>query len=950
MNLDYKKIESKWKEKWEATGLYKVSEDPSRPKFYVLDMFPYPSGAGLHVGHPLGYVASDIFSRYKRMKGFNVLHPMGYDAFGLPAEQYALDTGVHPAKSTSDNIKRYRGQLDNIGLSFDWSRQVRTDDPAYYKWTQWIFLQLFRHYYDLDENKALPIDHLITLFEKNGSEGVHASTSIHQPFSSSDWKSMTAAGKESILMNYRLAYRKIGYVNWCEALGTVLANDEVKDGLSERGGFPVVQKEMMQWSLRITAYAERLLQGMDSIQFSDSLKSIQRNWIGKSEGALIDFQVVDQNDVCIKIFTTRPDTIFGCTFIVLAPDHELVPSLTSPGQEGPVSELIEKSKVKSTEPKTTASKKAEGTWTGAYALHPITGDKLEIWIADYVLKDYGTGAIMAVPGDDERDHAFATTYNLLVVEVIDRSGAVNSTMEDRQGKLMNSAFLNGLEVEPAIANILDYLEKHQLGKRKVEYKLRDANFSRQRYWGEPFPIYYDSEGLVHDLKDSELPHVLPELDDFKPSPDGRSPLARLDAWARPSVDVSLETDTMPGYAGSSWYFLRYMDPGNNNAIASPEAINYWRDVDLYVGGMEHAVGHLMYSRFWHKFLHDLGCVPTDEPYKKMVNQGMIQGIVENVLLLKERNNGKARFISSELAAARNIPDEAVSKIPVHISFVTSYGMPTSHLEANGIDAFVKWRPEFVQAEFECFDGVFSYPNLKGATLYTQSEVGKMSKRYHNVVNPDDVIEKYGADCFRMYEMFLGPVEQSKPWDTMGIEGVSKFLKKFWSLFYNDQDEWIVTQDQPKESSLKALHAAIKKVTEDVERFSFNTAISQFMICVNELRKTEERSIHILMPLVRAIAPFAPFISEELWQQLGNKESVHKAAFPDYEEQWLVQTSVLYPVCVNGKKRSELNLPVGSTPEVIESMAKELPEIIKWIEGKPVKKVIVVPDKMINIVI
>ena len=950
MKLDYKTIESKWKRTWDETGLYKVTEDTSRPKYYVLDMFPYPSGAGLHVGHPLGYVASDIYSRYKRMKGFHVLHPMGYDAFGLPAEQYALDTGVHPARSTSDNITRYRAQLDNIGFSFDWSRQVRTDDPTYYKWTQWIFLRLFNHYYDKSADKAIPIELLINTFTKEGSAGVKAACSEHKPFSASDWLNMSKAEQESMLMNYRLAFRKVGYVNWCEALGTVLANDEVKDGLSERGGFPVVQKEMMQWSLRVTAYAERLLNGMDTIQWSESLKTIQRNWIGRSEGAFIDFKVAGHDPLVVKIFTTRPDTIFGCSFVVVAPDHDIVSTIRTAAQREAIDAFLEKSKLKSADVKTAGQKTVEGAWTGAYALHPVTNEKIQIWIADYVLKDYGTGAIMAVPGDDERDRAFASHHRLPIIEVIDRSGVINAGMEDRQGVLINSSFLDGLSVEEAIAGILDYLEANKTGTRQVAYRLRDANFSRQRYWGEPFPIYYDADGLVHDMSDEALPHVLPDLDDFKPSPDGRSPLARLDAWARPSADVIRETDTMPGYAGSSWYFLRYMDPHNEDAFASPEAVSYWKDVDLYVGGVEHAVGHLMYSRFWHKFLYDLGYVPTQEPFKKLVNQGMIQGIVESLYLLKERKNGKAHFISSELVAARDIPAELLSSIPVHISFVSAYGSPNSHLDKNGIEAFIKWRPEYAEAIFECFEGQFTVSNLDGAVFYTNSEVGKMSKRYHNVVNPDDVIEKYGADCFRMYEMFLGPIEQSKPWDMMGIEGISKFLRRLWSLFYNEQDEWIVSNQEPKETSFRTLHATIKKTNEDIERFSFNTAISQFMICVNELKKTEERSALILTPLVQLMAPFAPFIAEELWQQLGQTTSVHTSAFPLHDEKWLVNTSINYPVCINGKKRSEIILPVGTPNNVIEQSAKELPEIIKWLEGNAIKKVIIIPEKMVNIVI
>ena len=948
MKLDYQHIESKWKKIWSETELYKVREDTSKPKFYVLDMFPYPSGAGLHVGHPLGYVGSDIYARYKRMKGFNVLHPMGYDAFGLPAEQYALDTGVHPAKSTGDNILRYRAQLDNIGFSFDWSRQVRTDDPSYYKWTQWIFLQLYRHYYDRDADKAIPITKLVSIFEKEGNAGVNAASSKQKIFTASEWAGMSEAERSNVLMNYRLAYRKIGYVNWCEALGTVLANDEVKDGVSERGGFPVVQREMLQWSLRITAYAERLLSGMDELQWNESLKTIQRNWIGKSEGAFVDFTVADSSAGPIKIFTTRPDTIFGATFMVLAPDHDLVPEITTLSQKDAVESFRDISKNKSASQKVIGQKTVDGVWTGAHALHPITNERIQIWIADYVLKDYGTGAIMAVPGDDERDRAFAEHHHLPIVEIIERSGT--GEIGDKEGKMINSSFLDGLDIPDAIEKMLSYLEEKNIGVRQVEYKLRDANFSRQRYWGEPFPIFYDENGLPHEMNTEDLPLELPELDDFKPSPDGRSPLARHTSWANPSPGIFRETDTMPGYAGSSWYFLRYMDPHNSSEFAAESAINYWKDVDLYVGGIEHAVGHLMYSRFWHKFLFDLNLVPTEEPFKKLVNQGMIQGIVEYVLLLKEKVDGHAYFISSDALVKNGLTQENVSRIPVHIDFVTSYGQPSSHLDDKGIKSFIEWRPEFQDAIFECSNGLFRAPELNGAILYTQSEIGKMSKRYHNVVNPDDVIERYGADCFRMYEMFLGPIEQSKPWDTMGIEGVSKFLKKMWGLFFNDQDELIVTHNPAQNGSHKVLHATIKKTIEDIERFSFNTAISQFMICVNELRKLDEHSVEILDPLVRLMAPFAPFLSEELWQQIGHKDSVHTAGFPMAEAKWLVQDSITYPVCINGKKRSEVTLSINSSNEEIESSARNLPEIHKWIEGKPIRKVIIVPEKMINLVV
>jgi len=913
-------------------------------------MFPYPSGSGLHVGHPLGYVASDIVARYMRKKGYNVLHPMGYDAFGLPAEQYALDTGVHPAKSTSDNIKRYREQLDNIGLSFDWSREVRTDDPSYYKWTQWIFLELFRHYYDKDLDKAQPITKLMIAFEKAGSIGVNAVTTQRIPFSADDWKSMTPAEQSNVLMNYRLAYRKIGYVNWCEALGTVLANDEVKDGVSERGGFPVVQKEMLQWSLRITAYAERLLSGMINLDWNESLKTIQRNWIGRSEGAFIDFKIGGYDSHSIKIFTTRPDTIFGCTFMVLSPEHDLVSIITPDHDQSRVETFLEGYRSRAAEQKIAGQKTLNGIWTGASAIHPITGNLIPIWIADYVLKDYGTGAIMAVPGDDERDRNFAVHQNLPIVEIIDRSKVQGEGMDHQQGFLINSSFLDGQNIEEAITSMLEYLERHGLGTRHVEFKLRDSNFSRQRYWGEPFPVYYDDDNVAHDLPDFLLPHFLPELDDFKPSPDGRSPLARHTSWAHPKSGMHFETDTMPGYAGSSWYFLRYMDPHDYERFASKKAIDYWKDVDLYVGGVEHAVGHLMYSRFWHKFLLDLGMVHTEEPFKKLVNQGMIQGIVENVVMYKAKKNGKSHFISYELVTERNIPEEQLSFIPVHIDFVTNYGHPDSHLNAEGISRFIQWRPEYTNAVFECREGLFEFPNSTAAVLHTYSEVGKMSKRYHNVVNPDDVIDRYGADCFRMYEMFLGPIEQSKPWDTMGIEGVSKFLKKFWSLYFDEEGQWIVNNETAVEESYKALHATIKKTGEDIERLSFNTAISQFMICVNELRKKEEHSASILEPLVNIIAPFAPFIAEEIWAHFGHTDSVHKAAFPSYDETWLAATSILYPVCINGKKRSEIELPVGLGNDSIEKQAKELPEIIKWIEGKPIKKVIIVPDKMINIVI
>ena len=949
MKLDTARIEAKWKQRWAETGLYAVREDASKPKYYVLDMFPYPSGAGLHVGHPLGYVASDIFSRYKRMKGFNVLHPMGYDAFGLPAEQYALDTGVHPAASTSANIERYRAQLDNIGFCYDWSRAVRTDDPRYYQWTQWIFLQLYGHYYDRRAGKARPIAVLEAAFAASGSEGVDAACTPHKPFTAAEWQAMDVRARHTMLMHYRLAYRTVGYVNWCEALGTVLANDEVKDGVSERGGFPVVQKEMLQWSLRITAYAERLLQGMDGLEWNESLKAIQRNWIGRSEGAYIDFAIEGQDSLAIKVYTTRPDTIFGVSFLVLAPDHELVAHIAAPERREQLDAFARRVRERAGADRGT-QKISEGFWTGAMAVHPLTGETVPVWTADYVLKDYGTGAIMAVPDDDTRDRAFALANALPVPSIIDRSGIPGAEMEDRQGVMVNSGFLNGMKVDEALAAMLDHLEQKGLGTRSVQYKLRDANFSRQRYWGEPFPITYTDDGIESPLAESDLPLVLPDLDDFKPSPDGRSPLARLTAWTHPTPGVTRETDTMPGYAGSSWYFLRYMDPHNADAFASKEAIAYWQDVDLYVGGIEHAVGHLMYSRFWHKFLYDIGLVPTQEPFRKLINQGMIQGVIEYALLRKEKTDGRPHFISRDVAQQQGIPIDSLARIPVHIDFVSAYGQSNAHLTAEGLAGFTRWRPEYADAIFECATGRVTGPTFGDAMFHTLSEVGKMSKRYHNVVNPDDVIARYGADVFRMYEMFLGPIEQSKPWDTMGIEGISKFIKKCWSMFVDEQGEWAVRADAPTEASQRILNATIRKVADDIERFSFNTAISQLMICVNELRRQEERSAEVLDPFVRLLAPFAPFLAEELWENLGHADSVHLAGFPVHDERWLVVSAVNYPVCINGKKRAEIELAVGLSNDEIEAQVKALPEVAKWTEGKPLRKVIIVPQKMINLVV
>ncbi|HHS95613.1 MAG TPA: leucine--tRNA ligase, partial [Phaeodactylibacter sp.] len=830
-------IEKKWQQYWDDAKTYQVPNQSDKPKYYVLDMFPYPSGAGLHVGHPLGYIASDIYARYKRLNGFNVLHPMGYDAFGLPAEQYAIQTGVHPAHSTDNNIKKYRQQLDNIGFSYDWSREVKTSDPAYYKWTQWIFLQLFQHYYDTAADKAIPIADLVAHFEKHGNRGVQAATTQKESFTAEQWNAMSNKEKDDVLMNYRLAYRKTTYVNWCEALGTVLANDEIKDGLSERGGHPVERRPMLQWSLRITAYAERLLLGLDKLEWSESLKAIQRNWIGRSEGAQLFFDIVDHKEQ-IEVFTTRPDTIFGATYMVLAPEHPLVAELTSPEQKAAVEEYLHYTNSRSERERMAEVKEVTGVFIGAYAKNPFTNKNIPIWIGEYVLMDYGTGAIMAVPSDDERDMAFAKKFGLEIIDVVDKSKYPEASLSDKVGILINSDFLNGMEVPDAIQEMFKRIEERGIGQRRINYKLRDANYSRQRYWGEPFPILYDKDGVTHPLDENDLPLELPEIEDFKPASSGQSPLARNQVWVQEVPDFTRETDTMPGFAGSSWYFLRYMDAQNENEFAGQDALQYWKDVDLYIGGTEHAVGHLMYSRFWHKFLYDKGLVPTDEPFRKLINQGMIQGVIEFMYMQKEKEGGFPKFVCASIA--KNKDEQKYAHIPVHIDFVKNYGDSDSYLDLESIKRFIDWRPEFKDAIFECGNGVFHKGvftpkgNAKEPHLITKSEVGKMSKRYFNVVNPDDVVAHYGADCFRMYEMFLGPLEQSKPWDTKGIDGVSKFLRKFWNLFFDKDGNFALSDSEPSKEELKTLHQCIKKVRQDIERFSFNTCISAFMIATNEL--------------------------------------------------------------------------------------------------------------------
>ena len=950
-----KEFEPRCKAIWKAEKIYSVSNESERPKFYVLDMFPYPSGSGLHVGHPLGYVASDIYARYKRLKGFNVLHPMGYDAFGLPAEQYAIQTGIHPAKSTSANINRYREQLDNLGFSFDWDREVRTCDPGYYKWTQWIFLQLFHHYYDRALTRPRPIQDLEAIFAAHGSAGANAACSDELHFSAAAWNAMSPKSKSDVLMNYRLAYRKESYVNWCEALGTVLANDEVKDGVSERGGHPVERKPMLQWSLRITAYAERLLSDLNEVDFSDAMKRTQANWIGRSEGAQMFFDVAG-SDRKIEIFTTRPDTIFGATYMVLAPEHDLVPELTTPDQKQEVEAYLDYVRSRSERERMAEVKEVTGAFLGSYAINPFTQKPIPVWIGEYVLKDYGTGAIMAVPSDDDRDWAFAQKFGLEIIDVIDKSGYPGATRHDKLGVMINSGYLDGMEVPDAIERALQDIEKQGLGKRKVNYKLRDAIFSRQRYWGEPFPIVYDSDGVAHAIPESALPLELPDQEDFQPSSGIKSPLARNTNWAVLSNGWTRETDTMPGFAGSSWYFLRYMDPSNTESFASQHAVNYWREVDLYVGGTEHAVGHLMYSRFWHKFLFDLGKVPTKEPYRRLINQGMIQGTIEQVYRLVDKSGAKPRMVCASLVPAREATGAEFSKISIPIEFVKDYGTSASYLDEAGIRKLADWRPDYREAVFEGEGWIFQngdFTRLSENTeirMLTNSEVGKMSKSLHNVINPDDVVSQYGADCFRMYEMFLGPVEQAKPWDTKGIDGVYKFLRRFWGLFFDKKGDFVVSEEIPNREEWKILHQAIKRVTEDIERFSLNTCVSAFMIASNELQRVGCNKRAILQEMVILLAPFAPFVTEELWRRLGGSGSVHQATYPVFEPAFLEEDQIEYPVSINGKRRASIEFPASAEAQELQEAVLQIEAIQKWIAGKAVKRVVVVPKRMINIVV
>lgn len=935
MEYNFKEIEAKWQRRWQEEETYRVEADPTRPKFYVLDMFPYPSGAGLHVGHPLGYIASDIYSRYKRLCGFNVLHPMGYDAFGLPAEQYAIQTGQHPAVTTERNIARYREQLDKIGFSFDWHREVRTCDPSYYKWTQWAFLEMFKHYYDRSTDKAEPIEKLVARFEAQGTEGLDAACTQEMRFTADEWKSKTEEEREQILQNYRLAFRADTMVNWCPQLGTVLANDEVKDGLSERGGFPVEQKQMKQWLLRVTAYAQRMLDGLERLEWSDSLKEIQRNWIGRSEGAQVFFDI-QGSDRKLEIFTTRPDTIFGVTFMVIAPEHEWVHDLTTPEQRAAVEEYIAQAKKRSERERIAETKRVSGVATGSYAINPFTGKAIPIYISDYVLAGYGTGAIMAVPAHDSRDYAFARHFGLEIIPVVEGGDIEKESYDAKSGKLINSDLLDGLDVKEAIGRILGEIERRGLGRRLVNYRLRDAIFSRQRYWGEPFPVYYKN-GMPYMIDESCLPLELPEVAKFLPTETGEPPLGHASKWAWDTANkcvvdnekidnitvFPLELNTMPGFAGSSAYYLRYMDPRNHTALIDKKVDEYWRNVDLYVGGTEHATGHLIYSRFWNKFLHDLGVSAVEEPFQKLVNQGMIQGRSNFVYRIKDTNT----FVSL------NLKDQYdTTPLHVDVNIVSNDVLDT--------EAFKAWRPEYATAEFILEDGKY----ICGWA------VEKMSKSMFNVVNPDMIVEKYGADTLRMYEMFLGPVEQSKPWDTNGIDGVHRFIRKFWSLFYDRTGNYLVTDEAAGKEELKSLHKLIKKVTGDIEQFSYNTSISAFMICVNELSALKCSKKEILNQLTVTLAPFAPHVCEELWETLGNTGSVCDAQWPAYNEEYLVENTVNYTISFNGKARFNMEFPADTASDVIQETVLADERSMKWTDGKTIVKVIVVPKKIVNIVI
>ena len=920
MEYDFRKIEQKWQAFWAADQTFKAEVDPSKPKYYVLDMFPYPSGAGLHVGHPLGYIASDIYSRYKRLCGFNVLHPMGYDAFGLPAEQYAIQTGQHPAVTTEKNIARYREQMDRIGFSYDWSREIRTCDPEYYKWTQWAFLQMFGSWYDNLQQKARPISELEAAFAQGGSEAVDAAHGEVENFTAEQWNSFTDKEKAAVLMQYRIAYQGETAVNWCPALGTVLANDEVKEGYSVRGGHPVEQKKMTQWQLRVSAYAGRLLDDLEDLDWTDSLKDMQRNWIGRSQGAEMNFKVSNgEQEYDMTIFTTRADTVFGVTFMVLAPESEWVEKLTTPEQKAAVEEYLALAKKKTERERMTETKKVSGVFSGSYAINPLTGDKVPVWISEYVLAGYGTGAIMAVPAHDSRDYAFARHFNLPVIPLIEGCDVSESSFDAKEGIMCNSGFLNGMTVKEAIPAAIEYVEAHGIGRRKINYRLRDAIFSRQRYWGEPFPVYF-KDGIATPMTLDQLPLELPEVDKFLPTETGEPPLGRASGW---TIDgYPIELSTMPGFAGSSAYYLRYMDPHNSEALVSREADEYWRDVDLYIGGTEHATGHLIYSRFWNKFLFDLGYVCEKEPFRKLINQGMIQG----------RSNFVYRIINTNTFVSVGLKDQyETTEIHVDVNIVRN--------DRLDIEAFRAWMPDFANAEFILEDGEY----ICGWAIE------KMSKSMFNVVNPDLICDTYGADTLRLYEMFLGPLEQSKPWDTKGIDGVNRFIRKVWRLFY-DRDGFIVTDEKAGPEELKTLHKLIGKVQADIEAFSFNTAVSAFMIAVNELTDLKCSKREVLEQLLILLSPFTPHIAEELWEALGHKESITYASFPEYIEAYTIENTCTYAVSFNGKTRFTVDLPKDMSREDVDAHVRSLEQTEKYVAGGNIVKVIVVPGKIVNIVV
>lgn len=957
MQYQFNEIEKKWRKYWEENKTFAAEDNSVKPKYYVLDMFPYPSGAGLHVGHPLGYIASDVYARYKRLKGFNVLHPMGYDSFGLPAEQYAIQTGQHPAITTKTNIEGgtdkdgnvipgYRNQLDKIGFSFDWDREVRTSDPNYYKWTQWIFKQIFNSWYCKTDDKAKPINELIAVFEKSGNEGINAVTDYETSFTAEQWNNWTEDEQRKVLMSYRLTFLSDTWVNWCPALGTVLANDEIKDGVSERGGHPVEQKLMRQWSMRITAYAERLLKDLDTVDWTDSIKDIQRNWIGKSQGASVFFDV-DGHDNKIEVFTTRPDTIYGVSFMVLAPEHDLVDKITTPEQKDKIEGYKKAASLKSERDRQSDIKNITGEFTGAYAIHPFTGEKVQIWIGDYVLASYGTGAVMAVPCGDQRDWDFAKHFGIEIKNIFKDKDISEEAYAEKDAVIANSDFLNDLPAKKAIKTAIYEIEKHGFGKGKTQYRLRDAVFSRQRYWGEPFPVYYKGE-IPYLMDDSDLPVTLPEIDKYLPTEDGEPPLARADKsdWNVDCPGERMEYNTMPGWAGSSWYFLRYMDPTNEGEFVAKEKVDYWKNVDLYIGGAEHATGHLLYSRFWTKFLYDMGYIPFEEPFQKMINQGMIQG---NSAFIYRSMGSPNKHLHKEAYDAffKQEDKEALRRMEEFLNGSPSVGIQRRHIDIKyvnpdnslDIERLKKENERFEHAEFQLVDGKY----------VCGREVEKMSKSYYNVQTPDELVEKYGADTLRCYEMFLGPLEQHKPWDTQGITGVNGFLKKLWRLFHDDNG-LNVSDEVPTKEELKSLHKTIKKVAEDIERFAFNTPVSTFMICVNELTALKCNKKAILQDLLIILSPYAPHIAEELWAKLGNTESITYAVFPKHNEEYLVESNHKYPVSFNGKMRFMLELPANMGKDDIEKVVMANEQTAKYLAGKDPKKVIVVPKKIVNIVV